>query len=42
MRIQFRLNKKKSFAYGGAETWNGLSSDLKLAKSIFSFKTKIN
>jgi hypothetical protein len=42
MRIQFRLNKKKSFAYGGAETWKGLSSDLKLAKSIFSFKTKIN
>ena len=34
--------KKKSFAYRGVETWNGLSSDLKLAKHIFSFKTKIN
>ena len=33
---------KKSFSYRGAEAWNGLSSDLKSAKSIFSFKTKIN
>ena len=35
-------SKKKSFSYRGAEAWNGLSSDLKSAKSIFSFKTKIN
>ena len=34
--------KKKSFAYRGAEAWNGLSSDLKSAESIFNFKTKIN
>ena len=34
--------KKKSFAYRGAEAWNGLSSDLKSAESIFKFKTKIN
>ena len=34
--------KKKSFAYRGAEAWNGLSSDLKSAESIFNVKTKIN
>ena len=34
--------KKKSFSYRGAKAWNGISSDLKSAKSIFSFKTKIN
>ena len=34
--------KKKSFSYRGAGAWNGLSSDLKSAKSIFSFKTKSN
>ena len=34
--------KKKSFAYRGAEAWNGLSSDLKSAERIFKFKTKIN
>ena len=34
--------KKKSFSYRGAEAWNGLSRDLKSAKSIFSFRTKIN
>ena len=28
--------------YRGAEAWNGLSSDLQSAKSIFIFKTKIN
>ena len=33
--------KKELFSYRGAEAWNGLSSDLKSAKSIFSFKTKI-
>ena len=34
--------EKKSFSCRGAEAWNGLSSDLKSAKCIFSFKTKIN
>ena len=34
--------KKELFSYRGAEAWNGLSSDLKSAKSIFSFKTKID
>ena len=34
--------KKESFAYRGAEAWNGLSSDLKSAESISNFKIKIN
>ena len=32
---------QKSFAFSGAKAWNKLDSELKLAPSIQSFKTKI-
>ena len=32
---------KKSFAFRGANVWNKLDSELKLAPSIQSFKTKL-
>ena len=32
---------QKSFAYRGAKAWNKLDSEMKLAPSIQSFKTKL-
>ena len=32
---------QKSFAFRGADTWNKLDSEMKLAPSIQSFKTKL-
>ena len=38
MRIAYG---QKSFAFRGAKTWNKVDSEMKLASSIQSFKTKI-